>query len=89
MLPFKINLFKKALYRAQHRGGKEADFLFGGFVETLGPSFNEAELEELNFILEHDDSHIFEWLRSPHSCPFKHQTKVLGMMKAYLDNKLS
>lgn len=88
MTPFIHLLLKKALYRAKHRGGKEADFLLGGFVETYGPSLNEKELIELNLILEHDDNAIFSWLHMTHLPPVELKTTILEKMKTYLHQHL-
>jgi len=77
-------LFKKALYRAKHRGGKEADFLLGGFVETYGTSLNEEELFELNLLLEYDDNVIFSWLNVNQNPPVELKTTILKKLRNHL-----
>jgi antitoxin CptB len=55
-------LRKACLFRAQHRGSREADMIIGGFarvcVETLSPS----ELDYFSHMLTWDDHDIFAWL---------------------------
>jgi len=77
-------LFKKALYRAKHRGGKEADFLLGGFVEEHGSSLDEKELTELNLILEQDDNAIFSWLSLDQTPPVELKTMIFEKLRNYV-----
>lgn len=88
MTPFSLLLFKKAFYRAKYRGGKEADFLLGGFVEDHGSSLDENELIELNLILEYDDNAIFSWLHMTQLPPVELKTMILKKMKIYLHHHL-
>lgn len=88
MSPLSHLLFKKALYRAKHRGSKEADFLLGGFVETYGASLNEEEIFELNFLLEYDDTAIFSWLNMSQMPPVELKTTILERMRTYLHEHL-
>ncbi len=84
MTSFLSLYFKKAIYRAKHRGGKEADFLLGGFVETHGPFLDEKELGELNLILEYDDDAIFSWLNLNQKPPGELKTTILEKLRNHL-----
>ncbi len=84
MTPFLLLHLKKAIYRAKHRGGKEADFLLGGFVDTHGPFLDEKELIELNLILEYDDNTIFSWLNSDQKPPVELKTTILAKLRNHL-----
>jgi antitoxin CptB len=88
MTSFILLLLKKAIYRAKHRGGKEADFLLGGFVEAYGTSLNEDELFELNLILEYDDDAIFSWLSLNQKPPVELKTMILEKLRNHLKQQL-
>ena len=46
---------RRLVYRALHRGTKEADLMIGGFVTRNIAGFTEAELGEIEALLEHWD----------------------------------
>lgn len=81
LVSFSSLLLKKALYRAKHRGSKEADLLLGGFVETHGLCLSTEELLDLNFILNHDDNIIFSWLNVTQTLPIDLKTMILDKLK--------
>lgn len=58
---------RRLLFRAEHRGTKEADLIIGGFVRRELAAFAPAELDELEAILDLPDVDLTEWLmgRSP------------------------
>ncbi len=58
---------RRLLFRAEHRGTKEADLIIGGFVRRGLAAFTEGELDELEAILDMPDVDLTEWLmgRSP------------------------
>ena len=47
---------RRLIFRAMHRGTKEADLMIGGFVTRHVASFSEAELDEIEALLEHWES---------------------------------
>lgn len=53
---------KRLIYRATHRGTKEADALVGGFVEDRIETLTEAELDSLEALLDCPDPDILDWL---------------------------
>lgn len=48
-------------FRAWHRGTKEADLLIGGFLDTHGASWSDAEADWFETLLEEDDVDIMAW----------------------------
>jgi antitoxin CptB len=50
------------LFRALHRGTKECDLMLGGFVRRNIAGLSEAELAELERILEVPDVDLTDWL---------------------------
>lgn len=57
------------LFRALHRGTKECDLMLGGFVRRHIAGFSEAELAELDRILEMPDVDLTDWLSGRQPVP--------------------
>lgn len=53
---------RRTLYRARHRGMREMDILIGGFAEARIASFDAAELEAFEALLEVPDDEMFGWV---------------------------
>ena len=52
---------KQILWRAHHRGTKEADMLVGGFAERWIDGMDEADIGWLEALLEEQDVDIMAW----------------------------
>jgi len=59
---------KRALYRAQHRGTKEMDWMLGRFAEARLAVMSDAELSTFERFLEVGDPEINSWLLEPAGC---------------------
>lgn len=57
------------LFRALHRGTKECDLMLGGFVRRHIAGFSEAELAELDRILEMPDVDLTDWFTGRRPVP--------------------
>jgi antitoxin CptB len=53
---------RRILFRANHRGTKEADLMVGGFVARHVAGMDEAELDALEAVLAHTDADLTDWL---------------------------
>jgi antitoxin CptB len=53
---------KKVLYRAHHRGFKEADILLGGFADAQAPRMSAGELDAFEALLELPDQELYAWI---------------------------
>ena len=53
---------RRILFRATHRGMQETDRLVGGFVAARVGGFDDAELAEIERILELVDADLADWL---------------------------
>jgi antitoxin CptB len=58
---------RRMIFRAQHRGTYENDLLIGDFVKANIAAMSEAELDEIEAVLEFPDAELADWLtgRSP------------------------
>ena len=53
---------RRLLFRATHRGTREADLMIGGFVARHLAAFSDTELDELEAVLELLDVDLADWL---------------------------
>lgn len=53
---------KRILYRATHRGTKEADFVVGGFFRAAAEHLPDAKLDEADALLDVPDLDLMDWL---------------------------
>lgn len=56
-------LIKACLFRAQHRGSREADMIIGGFAEKELHTLTETQLSYFAEMLSWDDEDIFAWMK--------------------------
>ncbi|WP_439546778.1 succinate dehydrogenase assembly factor 2 [Sandarakinorhabdus sp.] len=52
---------RRARYRADHRGTKEADLVVGGFFERHHQDFDEAAMAWFEIVLQEQDVDILAW----------------------------
>jgi antitoxin CptB len=68
---------RRLLFRAHHRGTREADLMIGAFVARHIASFNDAEMDELEAVLEHWDVDLADWLSGRRTVPPEHASPML------------
>ena len=73
---------RRLLFRARHRGTREADLMIGRFVARGIAAFSEAELDELEAVLEHPDVDLADWLSGRRPIPPECRTPMLDRMAA-------
>ena len=71
---------RRLMFRASHRGTKEADLMIGGFVRRNIAGFSEAELDELEAVLELPDVDLADWLSGRRAIPSHVSTPMLERM---------
>ncbi|MEO3471627.1 succinate dehydrogenase assembly factor 2 [Roseomonas sp. CAU 1739] len=73
---------RRLVYRALHRGTKEADLMIGGFVARNIAVFTEAELDDIEAVLEHWDVDLADWLSGRRAIPPQADTPMMRRMAA-------
>jgi antitoxin CptB len=68
---------KRLLWRASHRGIKEMDLILGGFAKARIGSMDEAELAELEAIIELPDQELLSWATKVSPVPKEHFSALL------------
>jgi antitoxin CptB len=74
---------KRLLWRATHRGIKEMDLILGGFVTRHLSTFSEAEVAELERIMEIPDQDMLAWATGQQPVPDHHASPLLGRILDY------
>ena len=72
---------KRLRFRAWHRGTKEADLLIGGFFDRHSASWNEAEIDWVETLLEEQDVDIMAWAIGAQEVPERYQSEMMTRLK--------
>lgn len=83
MKTLKDPMRKKLLYRAQHRGIKEADLVVGSFAEVHLATMSAAQVLVFEALLEVPDHDLYAWIIGRAPVPPEWQGEVMSMMQAF------
>jgi antitoxin CptB len=76
------NRRKRLLFRAQRRGFKEVDLIFGAYAEAELARLDEAGLDQLEALLAAPDQEVYAWLRGAAKVPPEYDNPVFAGLKA-------
>ena len=72
-------------FRAWRRGFREADLVLGPFVDQIGPTLDDAELDALEALLAQDDDHrLYAWIIGTEATPPEHDTAVMTKIRDFM-----
>ncbi|MDN3565393.1 succinate dehydrogenase assembly factor 2 [Paeniroseomonas aquatica] len=71
---------RRLLFRAHHRGTKEADLMIGAFVRRWAAELTEAELDDLEATLDFPDVELSDWLTGRRPVPEDCRSPMLERM---------
>ena len=74
---------KRLLWRATHRGIKEMDIIFGGFVRHGLDQFTPQELDLLERMIALPDQELLSWATHVAPVPPAHDGPLLRALLAY------
>ncbi len=77
------NLQKKLLFRAWHRGTREADLLLGRFAEAHLAQMDEAQVALFAELLNEQDPDIYDWLTGRQPIPPQFQNFVMDALREF------
>ncbi|MSP01201.1 MAG: succinate dehydrogenase assembly factor 2 [Acetobacteraceae bacterium] len=75
---------RRLLFRATHRGTFENDLLLGGFTRANLATLTEAEIEELEALMELPDVDLADWLTGRRPIAPEDATPMLLRIRASL-----
>ncbi|HWY61166.1 MAG TPA: succinate dehydrogenase assembly factor 2 [Rhizomicrobium sp.] len=81
------NRRKKLLFRAQRRGFKEVDLIFGAWAARYLAGLDEAGLDRFEALLTAPDHQVYAWLRGAAPVPAEHDNDVFTGLKALCGRK--
>ena len=76
------NRRKRLLFRAQRRGFKEVDLIFGAYADAHLAGLDEAGLDQFEALLTAPDQEVYAWLRGAAPVPAEHDNPVFAGLKS-------
>jgi antitoxin CptB len=76
---------KKLIFRAWHRGTREADLLMGRFADNYVPTASTADLETFEKLLEENDPDIYDWVIGRLPVPANGVGLLIQKLKEFYD----
>jgi antitoxin CptB len=81
------NRRKRLFFRAQRRGFKEVDLIFGAYADTHLAELDGAGLDQFEALLTAPDQDVYGWLRGASPVPASHDNAVFAGLKAMCGRK--
>ena len=75
------NRRKRLLFRAQRRGFKEVDLIFGAYADAHLAGLDEAALDQFEALLTAPDQEVYAWLRGAAAVPSEYDNPVFAGLK--------
>lgn len=72
---------KRLLFRADHRGTREADYIIGGFARRHAAGWGEAELVWFEALLHEQDVDVMAWALGTAEPPVRFQGPLMEALK--------
>ena len=77
---------KKALFRAQRRGFRELDLIFGAFADAHLMTLEAPELDRFEALLSVPDWQMFDWIMGHVAVPRAFDDEIFARLCAYRNN---
>ena len=74
---------KRVIFRAWHRGTREADLLLGGFADATVPDLDAAGLESFEALLDCGDPEIYDWMTGRADPPYELDASLMRQLKEF------
>ncbi|MBS0274167.1 MAG: succinate dehydrogenase assembly factor 2 [Proteobacteria bacterium] len=78
---------KRLLFRAQRRGFKEVDLIFGAFAAEALSAMDDRALDEFEALLAAPDKDVFLWLQDQAPVPPEYDNPTFAGLKAVCGRK--
>jgi antitoxin CptB len=76
---------KQLFFRAQRRGIRELDLIFGAFAAAHLAGLDDSELDRFDTLLNAPDDDVYAWLRGRAPVPPAYASPVFDKLKALCD----
>jgi antitoxin CptB len=74
---------KRILFRAWHRGIREMDLILGQFADDEISNLSDAQLDELEIIMDEEDADLVNWITGLKPVPEHYQTPLFEKIASY------
>lgn len=74
---------RRILFRVWHRGTREMDLIMGPFADAHLPALTDAELAELEELIDVPDQDLFAWATDAAPIPADHDGPLWRRLKAF------
>lgn len=78
---------KRLLFRAQRRGFKEVDLIFGAYAKEALQALDDHGLDQFEALLQAPDQDVYAWLREARPVPSEFDNDVFRGLKAVCGRK--
>ena len=78
---------KRLFFRAQRRGLKEVDLIFGAYAQDHLAVLDEKGLDQFEALLTAPDQDVYAWLRDAEPVPADYDNPVFAGLKDYCGRK--
>ena len=78
---------KRLLFRSQHCGMKENDFLLGRFAAARVERFGEEDMAAFEALLQESDNDIYNWVTAKERPPARHDNALMAALIEFNDPK--
>jgi antitoxin CptB len=80
--PFEVRC-RRLLFRCWHRGTQESDLILGPFAQQSLKSFDAAQLDRFEALLDCTDPDLFDWIFGGSAPPPEHDHDVMGLLRGF------
>lgn len=81
------NRRKRLLFRAQRRGFKEVDLIFGAYADRHLAGLDEQGLDQFEALLTAPDQEVYAWLRGAEAVPAEYDNAVFAGLRGVCEQK--
>ena len=74
---------RRLVFRAWHRGTREMDLVMGRFTEAQVAAMTDAEVSDLERLMEANDRDVFDWVSGMAPVPANYDTPVFRRLCAF------
>ncbi len=74
---------KRLLYRATHRGFKEADIIIGGYVRHIYAQLDQSRIEQMEHLLTAPEQDLYQWILGKKPAPAEFRSPSLEALQNY------
>ena len=77
---------RRLLFRSWHRGIREMDLVYGRFADAHIVALSEADLDDLEKLLELRDQQVFDWIFGAQPLNAAYDTPLFRRLLAFHDD---